>query len=61
MSNEPVDPRHQVIIDLVRSYRDLGHDKKADALKEQAANLETFEQLDALSLACKRILRFLDS
>ena len=34
---EERDPRHQLIIDLVMKYRDLGHDEKAKELQERAA------------------------
>lgn len=57
---EERDPRHQLIIDLVMKYRDLGHDEKAKDLQEKAAKVETFPQLDALANTCRNILLFLD-
>ena len=56
---EERDPRHQVIIDLVMKYRELGHDDKAKDLQEAAAKIETFEQLDALAHTTRSILTWL--
>ena len=57
---EERDPRHQIIIDLVMKYRELGHDDKAKDLQEKAAKVETFPQLDALANTSRNILLFLD-
>ena len=56
---EERDPRHQIIIDLVMKYRELGHDEKAKDLQERASKIETFPQLDALSNTCQNILLWL--
>ena len=42
---EPIDPRHQVIIDLVRSLTESGHKKEATELREKAAAIETLSSL----------------
>ena len=56
---EPIDPRHQVIIDLVRKFTENGHKKEATELREKAAAVETFEQLDALHRYCLQMLEFM--
>ena len=58
---EPIDPRHQVIIDLVRTLTESGHKKEAQELREKAAAIETFDQLDALHRRCLQMQRFIDS
>ena len=58
---EPIDPRHQVIIDLVRTLTENGHRKEATELREKAAAIETFEQLDSLHRYCLQMQRFIDS
>ena len=58
---EPIDPRHQVIIDLVRTLTESGHKKEAQELREKAAAIETFYQLDALHRRCLQMQRFIDS
>ena len=58
---EPIDPRHQVIIDLVRKLTDAGHKKEATELREKAAAIETFDQLDALHRHCLMMLDFMNS
>ena len=58
---EPIDPRHQVIIDLVRTLTESGHKKEAQELREKAAAVETFDQLDALHRRCLQMQRFIDS
>ena len=58
---EPIDPRHQVIIDLLRTLTESGHKKEAQELREKAAAIETFDQLDALHRRCLQMQRFIDS
>ena len=59
--SEQIDPRHQVIINLVKKLTELGQNKEAQALRDKAANIETFEQLDALHRHCLNMLSFIDS
>lgn len=61
MTEEQMDPRHRVIIDLVRKLTDSGHKKEAEDLKEKAAKLETFEQLDELHRWAQDMHRFMGS
>ena len=58
---EPIDPRHQVIIDLVRKLTEAGHKKEATELREKAAAIETFDQLDSLHRHCLMMLEFMNS
>ena len=58
---EPIDPRHQVIIDLVRTLTENGHKKEATELREKAAAIETFDQLDALHRYCLAMQRCIES
>jgi hypothetical protein len=55
-----MDPRHKVIIELVKKFKDLGYDKEASDLREKAAAIETFPQLDALHQYCLRMLDFIE-
>ena len=59
--SEEMDPRHQVIISLVKKLTDKGHTKEATELREKAAKLETFDQLDELHRYCLMMLNFMDS
>ena len=61
MAEEPRDPRHQSIIDLVIKFNDAGHKKEAESLKEKAAKITTFQQLDELYRWCLNMHRFMDS
>ena len=57
---EEMDPRHADIIELVRKFTDQGYEKEARELREKAAKVETFEQLDALHRYTLQMLDFID-
>ena len=58
---EGMDPRHADIIKLVRIFTEKGYEKEAKELREKAAKIETFKQLDALHRYTLQMLNFLDS
>ncbi|WNL50996.1 hypothetical protein SCREM2_gp77 [Synechococcus phage S-CREM2] len=56
---QEIDPRHQVIIDTVAKLTEIGQKKEATELREKAAGLETFKQLDELHQYCLTMLDFI--
>lgn len=58
---EAMDPRHADIIKLVRLFTEGGYEKEAKELRDKAAKVETFEQLDQLHRYTLQMLNFLDS
>ena len=58
---EGMDPRHADIIKLVRIFTEQGYEKEAKELREKAAKVETFKQLDQLHRYTLQMLNFLDS
>ena len=57
---EGLDPRHADIIELVRKFKEQGYEKEAKELREKAAKVETFEQLDALHRFTLQMLDFME-
>ena len=56
---ESVDPRHQDIIRLVTELQKLDQIKEANKIREKAAAIETFEQLDEFHRYCLTMLDFI--
>ena len=61
MTEQPTDPRHQDIIRLVAELERIDQVKEANKIREKAAAIETFDQLDALHRRCLQMQRFIDS
>lgn len=59
MTEEPMDPRHQDIIRLVAELEKIDQVKEANKIREKAAAITTFKQLDEFHRYCLTMLSFI--
>lgn len=56
---EAMDPRHQDIIRLVAELEKIDQVKEANKIREKAAAITTFQQLDEFHRYCMTMLNFI--